>query len=279
MKCKSDAGVKALKQAFRAAVKSCAFNSKKVFLDIFCGDAGISKQLRLLGFGVVSIDVVVNPLFDLSDKRIIAVIEGWIRSNCIHGIWLATPCTTWSRARHGPVGSSWGPLRTNQYLFGIPGLCFRDICKVKDGNKTMSATARIIRVAHTCAVPCCLENPAGSMMWLAPPIDRCCGFGSSRGFITDFCQHGAKWRKRTRIQTWHCQPAPALEQCCNGRNGYCPKHGRKHIILKGRDPQSGQLWTHLAQPYPRPFCRVAAKLLADSADSIFSHHLSKRFGI
>ena len=271
-------GASLLKSAFRVAVKSCRHKSRKVFLDLFCGDAGVSKQLRALGFGVVSVDVVIDSSFDLCDPKVIAVIEGWIRSGCIHGVWLATPCTTWSRARHGPIGSSWGPLRTNQSLFGVSGLNPHDVAKVKLGNKTMSVSARIIKLCNRCMVPCCLENPAGSMIWLAPPINRCCGLGSSRSLITDFCQHGAKWRKRTRIQTWHCQPSHELSQCCHGRNGYCSLHDRKHIVLKGRDPSSGQLWTQLAQPYPRQFCRAAAKLLAISTEANHSYHLSKRFG-
>ena len=117
------------------------------------------------------------------------------------------------------------------------------------------------------------------MMWLVDPIKRCCGFSSSRKFVTDFCQHGARWRKQTRIQTWHCQPCSALEARCTGRNGFCSATGKKHIVLKGQDVKTRQLWTHLAQPYPLRFCEHGAKLLIHSAEAIQSFKLSQWFQI
>ena len=270
--------VQLLKQAFRRALKESLHGSKKVFLDLFCGDGGISRKLRGKGFGVVSIDIGIHPFFDLTDPNILRLIEGWIRGGCISGIWLATPCTSWSRASHGPVGSSWGPLRSRDHLFGFPGLCVGDQLKILLGNKTMFATARIIRCCRRVHVPCCFENPAGSMIWKVDPIARLCKGGFSRSNTTDFCQHGAKWRKRTRVQTWFCQPSDLLNKCCQGRHGLCSRTGRHHIILKGQDPVSKQLWTHLAQPYPASFCHAGANLLIDSADAISSFHLSRRFG-
>ena len=188
-----------LKGAFREAVKSCGRGSRKVFLDLFYYDGGISKKLRARGYGCVSVDISIDSRFDLCDPELFKIIEGWIRSNCIHGIWLATPCPSWSRARHGPVGSSWGPLRNKSNLFGIPGLCSHDRQKIQLGNSTMRFTARIIQLCHNFGIPCCFENPACSMIWDIPPIRRVCGFDSSRSFVTDFCQHGSRWRKRTRV--------------------------------------------------------------------------------
>ena len=128
-----NSGAELLKKAFRKALAESWNGSRKVFLDLFCGDAGVSKKLRNLGFAVVSVDIVIHPSFDLCDPSVFKVIEGWIRGGCIHAVWLATPCTTWSRARHGPIGSSWGPLRDNQHIFGLPGLSSGDRQKILNG--------------------------------------------------------------------------------------------------------------------------------------------------
>lgn len=272
-------GAQVLKKKFRLALKNAGSPSRKIFLDLFSGDGGISKCLRQRGHAVVDVDIANDSRLDLCDPTIFSVIEGWIRSRCIHGVWLATVCKTWSRARHGPFGSSWGPLRTNHHIYGLPGLSAVDRHKLLIGNRTMRVTARIIDLCIQYKVPCYLENPAGSMIWLAPPIAKHCNHVSSRQFITDFCQHGARWRKRTRIQTWNAQECIDLNVCCSGHKGLCSRTGKRHIILKGQDPVSKQLWTHLAQPYPLSFCHKAAKTMIHSADCIDNFHLSKWFGI
>ena len=68
------------------------------------------------GYPVISVDISEDPRFDLTNRDVINLIIGWIRSKCILGVWLATVCTSWSRARHGPVGSSWGPVRDDAHI-------------------------------------------------------------------------------------------------------------------------------------------------------------------
>ena len=161
----------------------------------------------------------------------------------------------------------------------VANLSIRDQEKVRIGNATMSATAQIIRLAKQGFVPTFLENPASSMLWLAPQIDRLCGFSSSRKFICDFCQYGARWRKRTRIQGWHTQDHEQLTRICHGHGGICSLSKKYHIVLKGQDPTSKQLWTHLAQPYPLKFAQLAAQCLADSFEHIRSYQLKLKFHV
>lgn len=269
-------GAQLLKHIFRRVCKD--FGKRRVYLDLFCGDHGIDRQLRRRGEAVIALDISDDPRIDLTSPKVAAVVFGWIRSGCIKGVWLATPCTSWSRARHGPSHSSWGPLRTNQHLFGIPGLSAKDLHKTKVGNQTMFFTHKIIRLCISLSVPCFLENPVGSMIWLTPQLTRVCAHHSSRQFITDFCQHGARWRKRTRIQGWLSQDDSRLHLTCHGRNGVCCRTGKHHITLKGQDPISGQLWTHLAQPYPARFCVVAADVLSRSGDAIEDLSYKRLFG-
>lgn len=276
---KSLSGAQVLRRLFKQISRKFRPHFHGVFLDIFSGDGSVGRYLDQLGYPVISIDVCDDPRFDVLDPQVQAVIHGWIKGGCVLGIWLATPCTTWSRARHGPIGSSWGPIRTNQFIYGLPGLSPKDVTKVRIGNLTMKFTAQTIRLAHSHLIPVFLENPVHSMIWLAPPLLRVCDFSNSRSFICDFCQYGARWRKRTRIQVWHGQDHFHLSRTCQGRHGFCSRTHKHHIVLKGQDPKTRQLWTHLAQPYPLKFAFVAAQSLVDAYEHMRSFQLKKWFGL
>lgn len=276
---RSLSGSSLLKKLFREALKNCNGKFHGVFLDIFSGDGGVSQHLKKRGFPVVSIDICDDPRFDVLDPAVVAVIVGWIKSKCVLGVWLATPCTSWSRARHGPVNSNWGPIRSNQFIYGFKNLSDTDLTKVTIGNKTMRFTAHIISNCIHFKTPCFLENPATSMLWRAPPIVKCCSHVSSKFFICDFCQYGARWRKRTKIQGWFVQDHTSLTHLCQGRKGICSRSLLHHIVLSGQDPVSKQLWTHLAQPYPKGFACAAANALIESYEAIHTFHLRRHFGI
>ena len=245
---------------------------------MFAGHQGITKSIFSHGFGCVAVDSDTDPRYDLTDNSILKLIEGWIRGGCISSIWLGTPYATWSRARRGPKNSGWGPLRSSEHIYGFPDLPEPQRAKVRVGNSTMKATARIIRCAVSCGVPVFLENPVSSMLWNSPPINRLSKLRSCRCFVTDFCQHGARWRKRTKVLSWHSQPSPQLEVKCCGRNGVCSLTHKHHIILSGSDPVSKQLWTHLAQPYPARFSHAVASAMIDSAVAREDYVFRCRFG-
>ena len=56
-----------------------------------------------------------------------------------------------------------------------------------------------------------------------------------------FCQHGAPWRKATRLVS----NAPCFEELsgkCHARNFLCSSTGLRHLVLNGKDP-TGVAWT------------------------------------
>lgn len=276
---KSLTGAQLLRRIFKNMSRAFRPHFYGVFLDIFSGDGSVGRYLSRLGYPVISIDICDDSRFDILNHDVAAVIFGWIKSGSVLGIWLATPRTSWSRARHGPANSSWGPIRTSQHIYGIPGLSPEDVNKVRVGNQTMRFTANVIRIACHHHVPTFLESSCNSMLWLAPPLLSLCGRDCSRSLICDFCQYGTRWRKRTRIQGWFVQPSAELTHTCSGRHGICCASGKYHIILKGQDPVSRQLWTHLAQPYPLKFAQAAARALITSFEQMHNFQLSKRFGL
>ena len=57
------------------------------------------------------------------------------------------PCTIFSCARKND-GLGPGPLRTDDYLWGLPGLRAKDIAKVQDGNKLFAFLMRILKLCE-----------------------------------------------------------------------------------------------------------------------------------
>lgn len=226
-----------------------------------------------LGHACLSLDVASAPHHDLTDPNASATVEGWIASGCVCALWIATPCNSWSRARHGPLGSAWGPSRDARHILGLPGLSARDTQAIRTGNRLARVSARLIRRAIAHGLPVFLENPASSFLWRAPCLASALSDPSCLLWTFDQCQMGARWRKRTRIASWNAPSELSFDQRCSGRHGRCSRTGRHHIVLTGRDKASGHLWTHLAAAYPPAMCTAAARWMNESWElSRFNHH-------
>eukprot|EP00972_Heterocapsa_arctica_P011045 1618062-Heterocapsa_arctica.AAC.1 len=92
----------------------------------------------------------------------------------------------------------------------------------------MRFTLQIIRRCVDLGVPVCLENPAASMMWQLPPLQKLASHVACRPYVTDFCQHGAAWRKRTLVMSWHCVHIsyPPTRQALRGKTRTLFPHGK-----------------------------------------------------
>ena len=265
--------VSILQRAFTAALKKAQHDRRRLFLELFSGRGGVSSQLIKKGHGVLSFEIRAGPQFDLLNPRVEKIIIGWITSGCVAGVWLGTPCSSFSRARHGPEGSSWGPIRNASHIWGIPNLSSRDRAKIQLGNACAKFSCRIITLCNSLGVPALLENPRTSMLWKVPPLQRLLRAPTCVMNSTDFCQHGTRWRKRTGVAGWHVGTIPILNRRCSGRKGMCSRSGLHHIVLKGTDKASGLLWTVLAEPYPPSFAAAAASALITASDQQHLGHL------
>ena len=216
---------------------------------------------------MLSFDITNGPEYDLLRPAVQSLILGWIRGGCVLGAWLGTPCTTFSRARH-PA------LRTNTALWGKKGLSSSDSAKVRVGNACLRFSLSVIRLGLVLLVPVFLENPATSMIFSIPTMCRYAK-AASHNFVTDYCQHGARWRKRTRVLAWNAVESEALHRQCSGRGGLCSSSGKHHIVLRGQDPVSRRLWTSIAQPYPDRFAAAACRCMIDSAAALHLRRLQQ----
>ena len=257
---------------FKRALRKARRRNCHLFLDLYAGTCGVTKFISRSGYGGIAFDLSLGPEFNLLLPQVHKLIKGWICSGCVAGVMLATECKTWSRARHGPVGTSWGPIRSRRHIMGLPNLCQRDHDKVSLGNKQMAHTADIISACVKHCIPCILENPINSLLFAAKPIHDLLQDQSCVSITTDQCQFGSRWRKRTRFACWHCGDVSILDVRCVGHKGICSLSGKPHIVLRGSGP-NGVLWTKLAQEYPSSLSRALSRILIES----FEHGILRKF--
>jgi len=157
-----------LKPVFFKCLRQAETLKRLLFLYLYSGTACVSLHLKQQGFGVITFEIQLGKHFDLTNTFIHKVIKGWITSGCTAGLMIATQCSSWSRARHGPIGSAWGPIRSNDPVIGSPHLSVADAAKIQLGNLQMRNTADIIACCIRHTVPCILGNPASSFILKAP---------------------------------------------------------------------------------------------------------------
>jgi hypothetical protein len=240
-----------------------------VFLEIFSGSARLTTSLRRRGFGCIAIDLRGRLGVDVTLASVLRLIEGWISGGLIAGLLVATPCSSWSGARRGVAGTPGGPLRSPDHILGHPHALMRpvDAQKIAVGNKTMRASARILRCAIKHGLSCALENPAGSSLFRAAPIATIVSHENAHRHVLDFCRFGSKHRKRTIVWMWNSIVSESLDVLCHGRKGLCSETGRFHEVLEGSS--KGVLRTAAAEAYPQPFASALAAALVKSAQRHF----------
>ncbi len=249
----------ALRRAFKEELRKS--RKRTLVLELFSGEGGLSDKIRKHGYAVLSFDFNCGSHFDLCKSHILSLVIGWICSGCVLFVWLGTPCSSWSLARRGPAGSSWGPIRDKEHILGLPNLSDSDQCKIDNGNKTANASKIIIRCCVNNGIPCALENPANSRLFHSPYIMPLSLLTCCDSTTIDFCQYGTRWRKRTRIMSWNFPEAKNINKRCSSKLGICSRTGKPHMILSGSDPVSHLLWTVIAQPYPCKLCSEFAKAI------------------
>jgi hypothetical protein len=224
--------------------------------DCFAGCGIVSNKVRLAGFQAREWELLNSPDHDLCQAAVRAPIKTDLMNGRCRGVMLAPPCSSWSVARDRTY-----PIRDRERPMGIPHLKEADQLKIDIGNKTMHAAVELAECAHANGVPWILENPHSSKMWQAPRMLRLRARRGVYEAVTDFCQWGKPWRKRTRflIGNVAADDIVKLERRCHGR-GQCSRTGRPHQHLEGNAP-CGVRWTLLAMPYPARLAHSLASLL------------------
>ena len=202
---------------------------------------------------------------DLLNPAVQEIVFGWLKSGAVIAIHLGTPCSSFSLARRGPAGSLWGPARSPEHLFGLPGLAPVDQRKVAIGNKLMRFTARVIDTCIHLGIPVSLENPHASRLFRMPPIRSLGGLESCVKYVFDQCSFGCNWRKRTAVWCWHASLPELFDRpLCQSQKGICSFSQNKHTILEGKAKGATTCMTAAAAAYPQQLAYVIARGLTNS---------------
>ena len=244
----------------RAASAICCRGLKGEYIaDVFSGDGGVSKAIRCLGFNAKEIEILHGTDSDLTRPVVRHRLKQDSKNNNLIAVMFAPPCSSFSPARDRT-----SVIRTKQQPWGIDAhlLNAKDTVKVSVGNKCFSATFDVIRSLDLHRTPWILENPHASKCWYLPQLITLAGRPHVQTIVTDFCQFGTQWRKRTRFLCGNMDSIDLhrLQHTCTN-SGICNRTGKQHFQLIGSNKQ-GIPWTRIAQPYPQKLCRALAHALS-----------------
>lgn len=238
-------------------VFTCGHKPHRFALEIFAGSGRITTCLHEVGCKAYPIDILLFPSHNVLLADVEQKILSWMSGGRISLVWLGMPCTTFSRARKldglGP-----GPLRSDQFLWGLPHLSYRDQSKVSDGNSLLAFLLRILRRCQQYSIPYVVENPLTSMLWIMPTMLKFLEDFSPNLLQLDYCAFGERWKKPTQLMYNFIDLKP-LQQRCDSKNNICSFTCQSHFPLRGVNNE-GIFWTLIAQPYPWRFCREFSAL-------------------
>lgn len=223
---------------------------KKAFLSLFGGAGNPAKQFADLGGLSLLVDLSHSLSNDLSKFSIWnQVFRALHFFDCV-GVDL--PCNTWSRARRAPPWSRMPkPLRSADFLFGLPHLETADFLKVQAANRMFFASVRLIRRCLRLGTRGYLENPATSFVWDTPQIQRLLKHPKVQLVTVHMCMYGCQWKKPTKLLLWNCAPVDLRR--CSGKTR-CSRTGRPHLQLSGLSGK--RFLTEQAQMYSTDFSKA-----------------------
>ena len=204
-----------------------------------------------------AMDVVFDKhLHDLANTS----VQGKILKSIAGGVWhyvhFGLDCLTWTRLANPPY-------RTNAWLDGIPGLRKDKMELLALHNNLFRFMLAVLSACAAQVIPVSLENGESTMLWLhhllAPWLSRY----SRTTVVTDYCQYGMPYRKRTRFLCSHDGLQPMVRRC------KCP--GKHREVLKGSKVVKGrwQARSKMSQAYPPKLCFTWAHCVCGMAKTRF----------
>ena len=179
-------------------VRSTGFSSSMV--ELFAGTGCLSDAMRKAGLRTLPpFEVANGRQYNLLNKDIQNLILGLIRGGHVWLVHLGTPCTVWSRARHG--------IRN----------IFKSRLKEQYGVACALFTCRVIKECLKRGVIFTLENPTSSRLWQFKPIEDLFRYRQICFITFDLCCFGKPYKKSTSIMTNEKSFSMLGQRCRGGR--------------------------------------------------------------
>ena len=225
-------------QQFLTASRKPPDLSKRGFLDLYSGSFGVARAVaRRTGCWVLTFELCRDASEDLLDAGCQARILELVTAGAFYCVGGGPVCSSMSRAIRPPVRSATHPA-------GIPECRLAMQEKVRKGNQHAAFAAAVVQAAAGNDTDFWIENPATSFLWQQPVWRELVEDAKAPGkfFLLDFCRCGSPWRKRTRVYTSTALGGQQLLCNCAG----------PHQRLSGYCKERRQMWTKVAESYPRP---------------------------
>ena len=250
-----------------AAPGGTAIRARGSFLIVFSGpagrDDGLPAALRRRGAVVVEIDTKVGGAdHDMTRGEVIEELMRRIRAHEFDGVFIATPCESYSVA-HEPR------LRTSAQPEGVTPVPPEWRRYLEKHNYLAAVSARLARAALENGVAVAIENPAhrgdqGSAaywrrhhdhgsLWQMPVIEAL----QLRLQTFAQCSFGAPWQKWTSIAYSMNLEAEMGKLAGHG----CPHGNVRHSMVAHGRLADGRSVANLAAAYPRAMSEFIAEAL------------------
>ena len=241
--------------AARAKAKSEPTSKQKFALEVCCGAAGLTSEIRKQGLPCsFGIDSIIKAGCKAPIKKIDVTVPGsqelvksWIMSGQCCYLRLGIPCGTSSRAREIPGGPP--PLRSESFPEGLSGLKPYEAKRVQKANSVYSFACSLILLCAQFAVEWSLEQPHRSLFWKT--VWWRAVLQHLRPYFIFFanCMHGGARPKRTCLAT-SVSALVALSRECDNQHTH---------FSWGK---CGLGWSTTAEvEYPHELCKLWSQLL------------------
>jgi hypothetical protein len=244
---------------FKEACSTATKEEGNVVLSLFAGSGAFDRQLRLLGYGVLAIDIQAGQHCNLFLAEVQQFLLDLVRSDRVCGFVSGTPRSTFSINRSGKPGSSFPrKLRSLDCPRGIAGLSPADEQILKRGNQLADDAGKNLEVGKARGLCSGEENPASSFLWLLKSRQSMCKTASCNVATFDQCAFGDTRKKATTIVAF-IWPLRGFGGKLCGVNRHCRFSKNPHQNPCGTNPNGGYN-TLIAAQYP---LRMAVTLAAE----------------
>ena len=224
-----------------------------LFLELWCGTAGLTRAITALGFECLGgVDVCHPEAEDLLDLGFVELLLKVVRARIFRLVHMGVVCTTFSIAAR----PAYRYRDDEGWTCTFGGLPEHKRAKAAIGDRFVHLAVAISEIQLDGGNSISIENPGSSLFWSVRAVYALMKRWNLFLFAWDMCQFGAPFKKFTKLLTDIAELCKLVRRCC-----------RTHIheVLSGAtyDEASGkwQSRTKLAQEYPPALCEAYARIV------------------
>lgn len=192
----------------------------KIFVDLFSGfDRPLSKALRHFQVPVLSLDILLNPKYDIFDDQFYESLLRICASGIVAYLAAAPCCGEYSRLKLQP-GPGPKALRRPGELDGVPGLTASEMRRLQDSHVQLQRSTQCLELTFAGGGHGHLEQPSSVQAWLRHASCSCinlpaCAFGLN---IFKSWMFGTSFSKLECMASVCTHPAGAHESIAGARD-------------------------------------------------------------